>query len=124
MRATGDGRAAPAPGRKSLNLRKCGTEDAEDPLRRSLLRLLLRFHFAMVERENHALIVVDGAGILPDVAGVVDSTGEFSKVALFDCLQRSNANLRRLGDLFQRDATIAADRSQPKETLIVFHQYP
>src|ERR1035441_10231781 len=78
-------------------------------------------HFASVEGEQGALVVFNGARVLADIAGVVNSAGQFAEIALFDGFEGAHANLGGFGDLLQRNPTIAANRGQTKDAFFLFH---
>src|SRR5690349_4677387 len=69
--------------RAPSNLAGRGSETAELAFGLSRTRLL-RAHLAIIDRENCAFVVVDCAGILADVTGIVDSAGQFSKFPSLD----------------------------------------
>src|SRR5579871_272565 len=71
--------------------------------------LCLRTHFLVIHRQDGGLIVIDGLGILADVAGIVDTPGQFAKFPLFDGLEQANADLGRFGDLLERNAPIPSN---------------
>ena len=58
----------------------------------------------MVDRQKLALVVVDGAGVLANIAGVVNPAGKLPELALLDGFERANTDFGGLGDLPQGDA--------------------
>jgi hypothetical protein len=63
----------------------------------------------VVKRQQDGFIVVDGAGILAYVAGVVYAAGQPAKIALLNGFERPDADLGQFGNLLERDAPVAAD---------------
>src|ERR1017187_6796131 len=66
-------------------------------------------HLARVEGEQGALVVFNRTCVLADVAGVVNSAGQFAEIALFNGFEGAYADLGGFGDLLERDTTIAAN---------------
>ena len=58
----------------------------------------------MIVLQQLSLIVTNGSGILPDVAGVVDATRQFGEFFGLDGAQEMQADPGHHGDLFQCDA--------------------
>ena len=88
------------------------------PLLRSAFRAC---HFARVECDQRALIVVDCTRVLTDVAGVVNAPGQFTEITLFDGFEGAYPDLGGFGDLLERDPTITADRRQTQDAFFLFH---
>src|ERR1017187_1757760 len=78
-------------------------------------------HLARVEGEQGALVVFNRTCVLADVAGVVNSAGQFAEIALFNGFEGAYADLGGFGDLLERDTTIAANRGQTKDAFLLFH---
>ena len=67
-------------------------------------------HVAAVNFENVILGVIDGARVLADVAGGVDSAGQFAKISTLNGLQRADSDFRDFRDLLEGNAAIAPNR--------------
>ena len=80
-------------------------------------------HLTMVNRQYGAFVVVDGARVLANVAGIVDSAGKFAEVSMFDGFETAQTDFGRFGDLLKRNATVSANRGEPEDGLFVVHQY-
>src|SRR5260370_10573648 len=78
-------------------------------------------HFALVEGNQGAFIVVDGARVLSDIAGVVNASRQFTEITLLDGFEGAYADFGGLGDLLERDASIAANRGQTQDAFFLFH---
>src|ERR1035437_504755 len=80
-----------------------------------------RTRLAMVELQQRALIVVDGARILANVAGAVDAARQLLEVPALNGFEGADADLRRFGNLLKRDAPIRANRSQAEHAFLFCH---
>src|SRR5450759_2558682 len=78
-------------------------------------------HFALVEGDQGPFVVFNRTGILTNIAGVVNAAGQFAEIALFNGCEGAYADLGGFGDLFERDAPIAANRGQTKDVFFLYH---
>ena len=62
-----------------------------------------------VQLYQKALVSVNRAGELANVADVVDAAGQGVEIALFDSLQSGDTQLGDSGDLFERDPLLTAN---------------
>src|SRR5436305_3443722 len=82
------------------------TETTERAFGRRQWRLDGR-HLTMVNRQYGAFVVVDGARVLSNVAGIVDATRKFAEVSVFDGFETPQADFGSFGDLLKRNATVS-----------------
>src|SRR5215470_11229696 len=66
-------------------------------------------HSLVIKGQDRSLVIVDGPGILPYVAGVVNPARKLGELASLDRLQRPHADFGGAGDLFKGDSPIPPD---------------
>src|ERR1019366_5368344 len=69
-------------------------------------------HLALVESDQGALVVFNRTCVLTNIAGVINTAGQFAEIALFNRFQGAYADLGGFSDLLKRYATVAANRGQ------------
>src|SRR5580658_8342742 len=111
--------ARPKGGATAESLRRAETAEESSGGRR---RLNLYASILAVRGQNCGFIVIDGASVLPDIVGVVDSAGKLLEFPLFDGCEQPHADFRRVGDLIQGNAAIAPNRGQPQNASFFWHR--
>src|ERR1035437_1791474 len=84
-------------------------------------RAFSALHFALVEGDQGAFVVFNRTGILTNIAGVVNTAGQFAEIALSNGCEGAYADLGGFSDLLERDAPIAANRGQTKDVFFLYH---
>ena len=76
----------------------------------------------LIESEQIGFVESDGAGVLPDVAGIVDSAGQFAEIARFDGVQMAHAESGGRGNGLQADALLLPPDFHAKYASIVHYR--
>jgi len=66
-----------------------------------------------VQLYQMAFVNINRAGVLPDVADVIDAAGKGVEITVFDGLQSGDAQFGDIRDLFQGDPLVLTNVSEP-----------
>src|SRR6266511_2676765 len=87
--------------------------------------LYVESHHRIIQAQDLAFIEVDRAGIRADITGTVYPAWQVLEFFTLNSLQRANAYLCRVGDLFERQRLLSTPTGQAQiRTILVLGGFP